>query len=330
MGGAFLHTAAIAAVFLIAGCTGPQTRLSEHLPEASAPSAVELRHTPFFPQRDYQCGPAALATVLVASGVEVSADALVEQVYLPARRGSLQAEMTAAMRRHGRLAYRLEPTLAALLAELRGGRPVVVLLNLGLDLIPVWHYAVVIGYDTAADAIILRSGTQRRREMAAGRFLQSWRRADSWALLALEPGALPAADSQQRYLQAAAGLEHVGAFDAARASYAAALQRWPDQPTALLGLANSQYALARYDGAEASLRRLLAVRPDHVAGWNNLASVLLAQGCTEPARQAIERAAALAGDTAAHADVLAATRDEIAAASRAADRAPARSCGGLP
>jgi hypothetical protein len=58
--------------------------------------------------------------------------------------------------------------------------------------------------------------------------------------------------------------------------------------------------------------------------------VLLAQGCTEPARQAIERAAALAGDTAAHADVLAATRDEIAAASRAADRAPARSCGGLP
>jgi tetratricopeptide (TPR) repeat protein len=206
----------------------------------------------------------------------------------------------------------------------------VVLLTLGLDLIPVWHYAVVIGYDTAADAIILRSGTQRRLEMPAGRFLQSWRRADSWALLALEPGALPAADSPQRYLEAAAELEQVGAFDGARASYAAALQRWPDQPTALLGLANSEYALARYDAAEASLRRLLARRPDHVAGWNNLASVLLAQACIETARQAIERAVVLAGDVSAHADMLAATRDEIAAASRAADHVPARGCSALP
>ena len=45
------------------------------------PSTLELRDTPFFPQEEYQCGPAALATVLAASGVAVSPDDLTGKVY---------------------------------------------------------------------------------------------------------------------------------------------------------------------------------------------------------------------------------------------------------
>ena len=58
-------------------------------------TVVELDHTPFIPQERYQCGPAALTTVLTVSGVDVDLQQIVDQVYLPEKQGSLQLEMLA-------------------------------------------------------------------------------------------------------------------------------------------------------------------------------------------------------------------------------------------
>ena len=57
------------------------------------PQQLELTAVPFHPQELYQCGPAALATVLNWSGEQVRPSALVDEVYLPGRQGSLQLEM---------------------------------------------------------------------------------------------------------------------------------------------------------------------------------------------------------------------------------------------
>ena len=92
-----------ACVLLLSGCAAlwPQTaELREALPQG-LPERVELKEVPFFPQTEYQCGPAALATALAAAGVKVTPEDLVSQVYLPERKGSLQIEMLAAARRHG-------------------------------------------------------------------------------------------------------------------------------------------------------------------------------------------------------------------------------------
>ena len=62
---------------------------------------LELDSAPFFPQKDYQCGPASLATVMAYSGISVTPDDLVSKVYLPNRGGSLQVEMLAAPRSYG-------------------------------------------------------------------------------------------------------------------------------------------------------------------------------------------------------------------------------------
>jgi hypothetical protein len=91
-------------VLLLTGCASlaPQTAtLRETFHTKGLPERVELTEVPFFPQTEYQCGPAALATVLAASGAKVTPDELVPQVYLPERKGSLQVEMLAAARRHG-------------------------------------------------------------------------------------------------------------------------------------------------------------------------------------------------------------------------------------
>src|SRR5690606_37665875 len=132
-------------------------------PETAAwRSPVELEDTPFFPQEKYQCGPAALATVLASSGVDVRPEVLTPRVYVPERGGSLQPEMLAASRDFGRLPYVIEPNLPSLLAEVAAGRPVLVLQNLGVRFAPAWHYAVVVGFSPETGEIVLRSGTQRR------------------------------------------------------------------------------------------------------------------------------------------------------------------------
>src|SRR5215212_8494513 len=89
----------------LAGCAPlvPQTMGLRTEWPAGVAQRVELTAVPFFPQEDYQCGPAALATVLKHSGVDVTPDPLVSQVFLPARQGSLQLEMLAAARRYGRV-----------------------------------------------------------------------------------------------------------------------------------------------------------------------------------------------------------------------------------
>jgi len=287
------RAAAIAAVLVLAGCTtgGPQ------LPPVVAsglPASVELESTPFFPQQDYQCGPAALATVLVASGALVSPDELVADVYLPGRNGSLQAELVAAARSRGRLPYVLPPSLDDLLAQLAAGHPVLVLQKTGAGPWPGWHYAVVIGYDASRDRLVLRSGTESRLEMSATHFRATWDRADRWAMTVLEPGRLPARADFGRYMEAAAGLESVGRLDDAEQAYRAAVQHWPGESLPRLALAN--IALARGDeaAAERELRAALSLAPDDVAARNNLAEVLRLMGCPGSARREISIAARLA------------------------------------
>jgi hypothetical protein len=56
----------LALLLFLVGCAG-SSRLAT-LP-AGLPSRAELTATPFYPQTEHQCGPAALATVLSAAGL---------------------------------------------------------------------------------------------------------------------------------------------------------------------------------------------------------------------------------------------------------------------
>ena len=182
--------------------------------QGGIPTRVDLEQTPFFPQVEYQCGPSALATVLSASGLPVAPADLVPEVYLPGRRGSLQPELLASARRRDRLPYELPPTSDAIVSQLAAGIPVLVLQKLGAGPWPGWHYAVVIGYDVETQVFLLRSGTERRLEMPAARFLATWDRADRWAIVVLQPGQMPGTPDAGRYVEAAAALEAVGRIDA--------------------------------------------------------------------------------------------------------------------
>jgi hypothetical protein len=296
---------------LVAGCATHPRGIETYLTDSSIPSSLELNETPFFPQQEYQCGPAALATVLAATGISVSPDELTGKVYLPKRRGSLQLELVAASRRYERLPYRLDANLTSIVSELARGRPVLVLQNLGLENYPIWHYAVVIGIDVSRNEIILRSGDRRRLTMSTGKFMRSWELAHHWALVMLKPGEIPAQPDEARYVSAVAALESAGQTEASARFYRAALSHWPDNTLALFGTANIQYARSDREGAESSYRRLLLLQPAHAAARNNYAHVLAERGCHEAALAEIDAGLASMARNGPLREALLDTRTEI-------------------
>lgn len=252
--------------------------------------AVLLAGVPFHPQTEYQCGPAALAGLLGASGIAVTPAQLKPQVYLPKRQGSLQLELMGAARRAGRIAYVIDRDPGAVLAELQAGRPVLVLQNVLTPSVPRWHYALVVGSDPARHRLLLNTGVDEARPTRARSFLRTWDWADRWGIVALRPGELPARVDPLRYAEAVAAFEPVGGAVAARLAWEAGRQRWPDDHRAHLALGNLDYAAGDRDAALASFARGLAVAPREPVLSNNYASVLAETGCRGHARQVLHEA----------------------------------------
>jgi tetratricopeptide (TPR) repeat protein len=282
---------------LLTGCVSlPQSDALQREGGADLPPRAELDTVPFFAQEEYQCGPAALAMALNAAGIAATPDALTEQVYIPARKGSLQVEMLASARRHGLLAYELAPELKDVLAEVAAGNAVIVLQNQGLwSFHPYWHYAVVIGYDLEKKQVLLHSGTRARRAMAMGLFEFLWIDGRRWAMIALAPGRLPASAREGSYATAAAALEQTGRIAEAHRAYEALLNRWPTNLVGLMGLGNTAYALGRTAEAETAFRTATAAHPFADAAFNNLAQTLADQGKLEAALEAARKAVSLGG-----------------------------------
>jgi hypothetical protein len=276
----------------IAGCAGSS---AIRLPEAIETPGDQSRliSVPFFPQQVYQCGPAALAMALNWSGVTVTPQDLVAEVFTASKKGSLQSAMVAAVRRHDRIAYLLAGP-QSLTAEIAAGNPVVVLQNLGLSWYPVWHYAVVIGW-RADNRLILHSGTTRAKQISLKTFERTWARSHFWGLLVLSPDRLPADVSETRYLQAVSQLERLGRWDIAARGYQAARDRWPNSLAALMGLGVCRYQAGDLPSAEAVFRQATVEFPREGVAFNNLAQVLIDQGRRTEALAAVRQAILLGG-----------------------------------
>lgn len=280
-------------------CLWALTACSTHtaavrIDSGSPPRRAEAADVPFFPQEKYYCGPAALAMVLAWSGLPVTPEDLVSQVFTPGREGTLRTDIVAAARRHGRLAVPVT-SLTDLLAELASGHPVLVFQNLALGWYPQWHFAVAVAYDLDAGEITLRSGLEPRRVTPLKTFERTWARGNHWAVVVLPPGALPQSADASAVVRAATGLERARRFSEAATVYAAIAQRWPDNHPALIGLGNARYAQGDLTGAEDAFRSAIERRPHEPAAWNNLAHTLAKQGRKGEAVEAAREALRLGG-----------------------------------
>jgi len=263
-------------------------------PGTARPASHLLSHVPFVTQETHECGPATLQMLLRAAGTDAPIDTLVQQAYTPEKRGTLQLEMLGTVRRHGLLAYPIAPTLDALVDEVAAGHPVAVFVNLSLPIAPVWHYAVVLGYDIPAHTITLHSGVTQNMTMSLYAFDRIWARGGSWAFVALPPTELPASATPEALLKAMHALE-LNHAEAAERGYASAMQHWPNDPRWALAWGNAAYARNDLKAADQRLESATTAFPTYADGWNNLAQVRSEQNDIQGALAAIAQAIALGG-----------------------------------
>ncbi|MBR9857474.1 MAG: PA2778 family cysteine peptidase [Gammaproteobacteria bacterium] len=280
-------------LMLLSGCAVPP-RLSSDA-ETRLPDRAYVTGVPFYSQRDYQCGPASLAMALNASGVEVTVDQLIPQLFVPGREGSVQPEMMAAVRRHQRISYPLDGSFDALLSEVDAGHPVVVLQNLSLPLWPLWHYAVVIGYDRAREKLVLHSGEQPRQVTDLSRFDATWARSDRWAMVALPPGQLPQSISAQQATDSIAAFESTAGVEAALPAWQALVARWPDHAMAWFALGNALHASGNLQAAADAFEQATKQDASLAAAWLNLGLTQRGLGQQQQAIDSLRRAASLPG-----------------------------------
>ncbi|MBL1432556.1 MAG: PA2778 family cysteine peptidase [Gammaproteobacteria bacterium] len=276
-------------------------------PPADLGRAIVLADVPFYPQKRYQCGPAALATVLNHYGVAVTPYTLKPLVYIPERKGSVQTEMLAAGRSYDMLAYVIEPNLDSLFYEVAAGHPTLVMQNLGLSWLPRWHYAVVVGYDLDANQIILRSGATKEWRTTIANFDTTWARSKRWAVVYMPAGEIPKTAKPLPYLKSALALEQTGHKNAALKSYQAAAQRWPEDLLSTMARGNFAANNGDWMSAEQAFHQTLKYHPKAAEAWNNLGHVLAQQHCAIEAREAVECAIELTPDNVAFRQLL----DEI-------------------
>lgn len=284
---------AVLCITLLTACATPyQADLLRDSPP-DIPPVIELSSVPFYPQRDYQCGPAALATVINHFQVQTTPEELLPLVYIPELKGSLQVEMLAATSQFGLLAIQQDGSLEAILREIASGNPVLVMQNLGLEAYPFWHYAVVIGYDLQSEHIILRSGEIKRLVRPFSVFERTWQRANFWSVVVVSPEIMPITASEDKFISAVVALESSGLKQAVLLAYQNGLKRWAQSFVMQMGLGNTHYALQDYRLAEQAFRAAIDINPVRAEAWNNLAYALLKQGKKAQAIEAVEQAVSL-------------------------------------
>jgi len=303
---------ALPAAALFSGCAliAPQSEEIRDNRPTDLPATAEIAEVPFFAQNEYECGPAALAMSLNYFGVKVTPEELVDQVYIPERKGSLQVEMIASARRNGMVAYQLAPRFLDMLREVAAGFPVIVLVDFGVWPVSIWHYAVVVGYNMDTSDVILRSGEKSRVAMPYGVLEYIWKESKYWAIVTPPPGKFPVTATEPLYLKSVVALERTGKTQVAREAYAAMLKRWPDSLGAGIGLANVEYGKGDLKQAESVLRLMVERHPDQAVAFNNLAQTIADQGRDAEALPFAEHAVALGGP---HAE---AARETLAAIER--------------
>jgi ABC-type bacteriocin/lantibiotic exporter with double-glycine peptidase domain len=158
-----------------AGCAGS-------LPAAFVPpvGAARLANVPFFPQLDYQCGPASLAGVLNYYGKRITPEEIARAIFRENIRGTVTLDMVLYAREQGLLARWFSGSVGEIVAAINNGSPLIVMVDYGFSVVSRNHYMVVVGYDPKG--IVANSGASRETHISWSDFLPVWERAKRWTL----------------------------------------------------------------------------------------------------------------------------------------------------
>jgi len=156
--------------------------------QGTSPQGLVTRvEVPFFPQEDFQCGPAALATVLnywygkAGTAKGLTPEEIAAGIYSPSARGVLGIDLELYARKQGFQTQQVAGTVEALKSNIDKGIPAVLLVDYGFAVYQRNHFMVVKGY--AENAFLVNSGRQENELIANGDLLKVWKKTGYWMLL---------------------------------------------------------------------------------------------------------------------------------------------------
>ena len=280
---------------ILVGCShmAPQvSRYKEALPKDEA-SAYIIPKVPYFQQEQYHCGPATMAMILNHYGQSKDPSDLVELMYTKKVRGTFQQDMISAARRSGMMAIPIY-NFKNLVKEIKHQHPVIAFMNLGFDWYPMWHYALVYGFDFEDEVMVMHSGLEKSKRWDMIRFERSWKRGDYWGLVVFPPHQTAATASEHEHIRSAAALEASGHLEASQVAYHAIKRKWPKSYKAFMGLGNLAFVAGNYDEAKRHFQKALGLKRDFFFAWNNLALTLMKLDRHKEAKEAMLQAAKFA------------------------------------
>lgn len=265
-------------------------RIAEPLPYSKSGSAHYLEKVLPVAQGAYQCGPAALESVVHYWGGEAKADSISQALYKSGSRGVLNFTLAGYARDMGFWTQMPETDAAGLRQWLVKGVPPVVLLSTGILWVSNYHFVVLKGFDEKDRVFYANIGKPDTYAIPYLEFDAKWKDAGRWCLVVCPPERV---DWELDDVQAAdLGflLERLGRLDLAVQRYSAALNKNPKNPTVRFNLANIYRKTGRSEEAKKIYAELIKERPDWSGASNNLAWICLEEGRYRDAITVIETA----------------------------------------
>ncbi len=133
-----------------------------------------IKDVPFFSQKKYYCGPAALASVMNFYGISLSEEEIAKEVYNPKLGGALSMDMLNYARAKGLDAAYYKGSMENIKKEISLGKPVILFLDLGYFFYPVRHYMVAIGYNDKTGYLIAHSGAEKDKTFSYKELQAAW------------------------------------------------------------------------------------------------------------------------------------------------------------
>lgn len=259
---------------LFAGCAPKNYDYISSDSSISTSKRIELH---IYPQDSYYCGPSSLATVFKKEQIVFNYDDLSQHTFTPGLKGTLQPQMKAAARKYGLIPYETGKSLKDILLELSNDTSVIVLFNLGLKTVPVWHYSVVTGYDKAEKKVFLSAPNGSETWMSFEEFETFFERGGSWAISLIKPPKLPKTSSENNIIAAILDMYEINQKEVAKQAAVSHLSNNPASYQTMVLLANIYLKEDDYRSAAFMYNEILKIKPKEPSILNNLAAALLKQ-----------------------------------------------------
>jgi predicted double-glycine peptidase len=157
--------------FFLLSCSGVSVQIEK---------TVLINKVPFYPQEDYQCGPASLAGVMNYWGSDIRPEDIAKDIYSASARGTLDIDMFIYANKKGFQSEQYAGRWEDLKEKIDGGYPLVVLVDYGFFAYQANHFMVVVGYNEAG--VTVNSGKTEHAFIEKEKFLRSWGKTNYWTL----------------------------------------------------------------------------------------------------------------------------------------------------